>query len=1040
MKHSIDILTIVEELQGVFSNNSHKQGFYREILAILTDRLAPTNTFLEEIQKENSLLKTQLLEFHPEANESLPILDKKNKLYHAIFEKNTAIQLLIDIESGLIIDANLAAVNFYGYPIESFIGMDVKKLSYRSYLGLDASGEKSPRKNYYEAKHILASGEFRDVEVYFSIMSLEKLNFLYCIVHDISERKVVENALRKNEKMFHSYFQLSEIGMAILSPEKNWMDVNNKLCSLLAYTREELLGLSWESIVSEKDIDKVHDKFNKLLEGDVDEYSLDVCLKTKTQALIFTIISVRGVNQEGSTAIEFMSIQVQDITERKILSDKFETLIESAPDPMVIINHNRQINLINKQTEIEFGYSREELLGKPVEVLLPHHFRERHPAFVATYFQNPAVRKMGKNRELKALRKNGKEFDVDVSLSYFKTGNDSFVVSTIRDISERKIVEDRLRKSEFTLMEAQRIAKIGDYSFSLQSQKVIFSVEASRIFGFPHTNGEYRTSDILEVIDQDDVFFLETKVSDFLQNREVINIEFRLHIHGALKHIYMIGHPIEENGTVVSLFGTIMDVTERKLVEQKLRQNEELFRTLVESTQDYSIIMLDVDGCVNSWNTGAEKIKNYKADEIIGKHFSIFYTKEDVKNRIPQQELEMTVYYGHFENEGWRIRKDGSKFWANITFTPLYTEKAELRGFSKVTRDITERKQAEEKLSEILIERSIILENIHVGIAFLKNHKIVWMNNRMESLFGYSAEELKGVDYELFYPESNDIIASGRDPYQVLLEENIYANERLLKKKDGSLFWGQMNWKAVDPDNEQQGSIWIVEDITERKRAEEELRESEQRFRNMADNAPVLLWMSGEDRLCYYLNKTWLNFTGRSIHEEIGNGWLEGIYSEDRSRFIQEMTQAHYDQKAFESEFRLFHHSGRYRWVLNKSVPRFTPNRTFIGFISSCIDIDGIKKSEEELIAAKDLAEEANKAKSIFLSNMTHELRTPLNSILGFSQVLRKDNDISPKHKNFIEMMHRSGTHLLTIINDILDLSKIEAGYMSLDLQGFKAK
>lgn len=447
--------------------------------------------------------------------------------------------------------------------------------------------------------------------------------------------------------------------------------------------------------------------------------------------------------------------------------------------------------------------------------------------------------------------------------------------------------------------------------------------------------------------------------------------------------------------------------------------------------------MLNNDGYINSWNTGAEKIKNYKSEEILGKHFSIFYLPEDTKNRVPEKELKTAEKEKHYENEGWRVRKDGTRFWANSIITPLYDSNGHLNGFSNVTRDITERKKSEERLNELLRERNIILENVDVGIAFLKNKKFIWVNTKMVELFGYHIDEIKNKGSEILYPSRENIIQSGRDPYQVLLEENIFNNERMMKRKDGSLFWTHTIWKNVDPNDFSQGTIWILEDITERKRVEDELRESEQRFRNMADNAPVLLWMSGSDGGVNYLNKTWLSFTGKSFAEESGFGWMEGLHSDDYSFRKKTLEESYVSRKSFQVEYRLLHRSGKYRWLLDSGVARFTPNGSFIGFIGSCLDITDLKNSERELIHAKEIAEEANKAKSIFLSNMTHELRTPLNAILGFSQILKRDEEISPKHKGFIEMMYNSGNHLLTIINDILDLSKIEAGHMVLEMEAF---
>src|ERR1043166_2847554 len=147
------------------------------------------------------------------------------------------------------------------------------------------------------------------------------------------------------------------------------------------------------------------------------------------------------------------------------------------------------------------------------------------------------------------------------------------------------------------------------------------------------------------------------------------------------------------------------DLTKRREADEKLRQSEEMFRLLVASVQDYAIFMLDPGGHIISWNAGAHLINGYSAEEIIGRHFSIFYPEEDIRSGKPPRELEIAKEYGVYEEEGWRLRKDGSRFWSNVVITAGHDEKGRLRGFAKVTRDITERKQAEETQRALLQQR-----------------------------------------------------------------------------------------------------------------------------------------------------------------------------------------------------------------------------------------------------------------------------------------------------------------------------------------------
>jgi formate hydrogenlyase transcriptional activator len=264
----------------------------------------------------------------------------------------------------------------------------------------------------------------------------------------------------------------------------------------------------------------------------------------------------------------------------------FERLYESLPDGVVLANANGEILRVNLQVEKLLGYSRREILGKPVETLIPEPLRGTHIGQRNAYYRDPHTRPMGAGLELYARRKDGTELPVDIMLSPVE-------------------MEDGLR-----------------------------------------------------------------------------------------------------------VIAVIRDITERKRAEAALRQSEERLRSIVESVKEYAIFTLDPEGRVTSWSPTAERIKGYRADEIIGQHFSRFYALPDIERGKPEQELEQAAQYGRVEDEGWRVRKDGSQFWANVVITALRDRAGKLQGFSKVTRDFTARKRAEEAL--LLEITNVLLSNLDI--------------------------------------------------------------------------------------------------------------------------------------------------------------------------------------------------------------------------------------------------------------------------------------------------------------------------------------
>ncbi|MEP6653874.1 MAG: PAS domain-containing sensor histidine kinase [Myxococcales bacterium] len=250
---------------------------------------------------------------------------------------------------------------------------------------------------------------------------------------------------------------------------------------------------------------------------------------------------------------------------------------------------------------------------------------------------------------------------------------------------------------------------------------------------------------------------------------------------------------------------------------------EARFRLLVESVKDYAIFLLDPRGNVRSWNVGAEKIKGYRADEIIGKHFSTFYPAEDVASGKCERELEIATDEGRFEEEGWRIRKDGSRMWANVTITALRNGEGSVIGFAKVTRDLTERRRAEEDARRF----RLLVESVRDYAIFMLDpggYVMTW-NLGAERIKGYRADEIIGKHFSTFYPP--EVAASGKCAYEleVAVNEGRFEEEGWRIRKDGSRMWANVTITALrDPEGAVLGFAKVTRDLTERRQAEENER------------------------------------------------------------------------------------------------------------------------------------------------------------------------------------------------------------------------
>ncbi len=472
------------------------------------------------------------------------------------------------------------------------------------------------------------------------------------------------------------------------------------------------------------------------------------------------------------------------------------------------------------------------------------------------------------------------------------------------------------------------------------------------------------------------------------------------------------------------LFGVTKDITKVKLSEEKFSKLFYINPSACGLTDLHTGEYLEV-------NEAFYKLLEFEKNEVIGKtaiELGIL-TEETVRSVVSKADES-----GLISNIEAKLKtKNGNVKNVMLSAENIYIQDKKLR--YTVAHDITENKQVEEVLRLSNEKLKAIISASPDGIGMLTvDGKIELASEKLLEMYGYSAEERQTV---LGRPFLDFIDPSCQNP----LKENI---DRLLRgepfekireymaiKKDKSRFYVDVNSSVLFDHNNTPISVLFVErDITERKKAEVALKESEQKYKTLADSGQTLVKASGTDKSCYYFNRVWLEFTGRTHEQEVGHSWTEGLHPDDRESIISRLSEIYNLSKPFSVEYRLRRHDGEYRWIVDQGYPSYNSSGEFIGFICHCVDVTHRKQVELDLLIAKEKAEESDRLKSAFLANMSHEIRTPMNGILGFTELLKIPDLSGQKQRKYIGIIEKSGARMLNIINDIISISKVESGQM----------
>jgi PAS domain S-box-containing protein len=545
-----------------------------------------------------------------------------------------------------------------------------------------------------------------------SLLSISLLVSCFVLLsRGFSERKRAQEALARSEKWFST--TLASVGDAVIATDMNGTVtfMNSVAESLTGWTPEEAAGkhvdLVLEIVNKETRLPAENPVKKALRDGKVAGLADHTLLLSKSGREYDIEDSAAPIVTNASEGLGVVLV-FRDITDKKQREEEtkrqkelLQMILGSIAEGVVVADLNGKFLLFNAAAE--------HVLGFGATQTSPDQWSDQYGVYLSD-----AVTPYPPRQLPLALALRGENVDaVELFVRNAKVPKGCFLsftgrplkgpdgalqggVVVFRDMTERKRAQEALLQSEqrYRLFFDSNPQPVWVYDLKTLA---FMDVNPSAVRTYGYSREEFLSMTIKDIRPPEDVAALLESATRMLQDTEFSGVWRHCKKDGTLMDVEITSHPLMYEGRDARLVVAV-DITKHKKAENALRESEELFRLLVSEVTDYAILMLDPEGRIVSWNAGAERIKGYRSDEIIGKHFSCFYTTEDLESGKPAHELKVAAELGQFEDTGWRIRKDGSRFWANVVITAIYDKTGCLRGFGKVTRDITERKRTEELL------------------------------------------------------------------------------------------------------------------------------------------------------------------------------------------------------------------------------------------------------------------------------------------------------------------------------------------------------
>jgi len=860
-------------------------------------------------------------------------------------------------------------------------------------------------------------------------------------VIDISERKQAEIALIESEEKYRLMVENSGLGVGVYGLDGSIQFFNQKALDNIGGKPEDYVGKSLTECFGEIRGAEYIKRYKEAVNTDA-TLEFEDYIETVNGGKWF--YSNQTVIKDANGNIKGVQVLAKDITERKNAEEKikeseekYRELVENSPDAIVIYEQGIVKYANKKSYDILGANENDSIIGKPIiEFVHPDSkvlVVERMKRVAAENITLPFI-------EERLLKFDGSAANVELKAIPIKLEGKKAVQLIIRDLREIKLAEEKIRESELHLQSV--FSSMSDLVFVLDKNGIFIDYnnpeDKPELFVPAELFIQKHYSQVLplEIVAKIDIAIQQIKDTFTIQQ-----FEYALDINNSSSwYSAKLSMLKNSNGEFAGTTVVVRDITEHKQTEEKIRKTEQYFKSLIEKSTD-GIVLLDEKGEFKYISPTTKRMFGYDDnEEITGNPASD--THPDDLEMVFSELNKLFIDPSYVPKLEYRYRtKDGSWKWVETIFSNMLADTV-VESIVLNFRDITERKHAEEKIkeSEALLRivfntsPSAIYLKDHNGFYLMVNNKFADRHNTVPSVM----IGLQDISFAKKWLTTSEQIEKFRTSERKAIEnkETLYIPDEKFVYNDGTIKWYQSTKSQINIKDNPNYLMCVSTDITERKMVEEELikakekaEESEAQFRLIFENSiDAIIWTNSKTGIIIACNQASLEMTEYSEQELIGQSF-KFIIAPENSVEISSDYQMHQQRKNTKSlEFPIITKSGKIKYVeLTGTNVEINGKEISQGIFN---DITKRKQSEQELIKAKEKAEESDRLKSAFLANMSHEIRTPMNGILGFSELLKEPGLTGEEQQEYIRIIEKSGARMLNIINNIVDISKIEAGLM----------